>query len=79
LSLPCPFPVRPSEPYSDTRTVRTGGIRPSSQRPWANILAAFIGPTVCELDGPIPTLNKSKTLMAMAALRRLGCQWKTAV
>jgi hypothetical protein len=28
-----------------------------------NINAARIGPTVCELDGPIPTLNKSKTLI----------------
>jgi hypothetical protein len=25
--------------------------------------AARIGPTVCELDGPIPTLNRSKALM----------------
>ena len=27
--------------------------------------AARIGPTVCELDGPIPTLNRSNTEMAM--------------
>ena len=33
-----------------------------------NIPAAFIGPTVCELDGPMPTLNRSKTLIVMAAL-----------
>lgn len=26
--------------------------------------AAFIGPAVCELDGPMPTLNRSKTLIA---------------
>src|SRR6185437_16211702 len=65
LSLPCPGPVRPSEPYSATPTVATCGISPSSARPRANIPAAFIGPTVCELDGPMPTLNRSKTLMAI--------------
>ena len=27
--------------------------------------AARIGPTVCELDGPIPTLNRSKALMVI--------------
>ena len=26
--------------------------------------AARIGPTVCELDGPMPILNRSKTLIA---------------
>src|SRR5690349_16600817 len=67
LSLPCPGPVRPSEPYRATRTVATAGMRPSSRRPRANIPAAFIGPTVWELDGPMPTLNKSKTLIAIDA------------
>src|SRR4029077_14747530 len=66
LSLPCPGPVRPSEPYRATRTVATCGIKPSSARLRANIPAAFIGPTVCELDGPMPTLNRSKTLIVMA-------------
>jgi hypothetical protein len=42
-------------------------MRPSSRRPRANIPAAFIGPTVWELDGPMPTLNKSKTLIAIDA------------
>src|SRR5487761_1079431 len=65
LSLPCPLPVRPSDPYRPTRTAWTCGMRPSSRRLSANIRAAFIGPTVCELDGPMPTLNRSKTLIAM--------------
>src|SRR5580658_6703707 len=65
LSLPWPRPVRPSEPYRATRTVCTRGSRASSRRPTANIRAAFIGPTVCELDGPMPTLNRSKTLIVM--------------
>jgi hypothetical protein len=29
-----------------------------------NSAAARMGPTVCELEGPIPILNKSKTLIA---------------
>ena len=30
--------------------------------------AARIGPTVCELDGPIPILNRSKALIVMPEL-----------
>jgi hypothetical protein len=30
-----------------------------------------MGPTVCELDGPIPTLNRSKALMVIYPLLRL--------
>ena len=30
-----------------------------------NIRAARIGPTVCELDGPIPIENNSNVLIAM--------------
>src|SRR5581483_7180511 len=67
LSLPWPGLVRPSEPYRATRTVPTPASRPSSRRPQTNIPAAFIGPTVCELDGPMPTLNRSKTLIAIDA------------
>jgi hypothetical protein len=33
--------------------------------------AAIIGPTVCELDGPMPILNRSKTLTFMASFA--GC------
>lgn len=32
-------------------------------RPVTNVRAARIGPTVCELDGPMPTLKRSKTLI----------------
>ena len=31
--------------------------------PLANAAAAFIGPTVCDDDGPMPILNSSKTLI----------------
>jgi len=32
----------------------------------ANSRAAFMGPTVWELEGPMPTLNKSNTLIDTA-------------
>ena len=64
-SVPWPLPVAPSEPYSSTRTLATCGISPSASRPEANISAARIGPTVCELDGPMPILKRSKTETAM--------------
>ncbi|MCQ8103939.1 hypothetical protein NP590_07475 [Methylomonas sp. SURF-2] len=32
-------------------------------------MAARIGPTVCELEGPMPILKISKTLIAIAAAR----------
>ena len=37
---------------------------PSSSKPVAKVRAARIGPTVCELDGPMPIVNRSNTLMA---------------
>jgi hypothetical protein len=41
----------------------TWSSNPSSASPATNVRAARIGPTVCELDGPMPMLNKSNTLM----------------
>ena len=35
-----------------------------------NISAARIGPTVCELDGPMPMVNRSITLIAAALSMR---------
>jgi len=37
-----------------------------------NFLAAIIGPTVCELDGPIPILKRSNTLIAMIIILKLS-------
>ena len=62
LSVPCPLPVAPSEPYSSTRTPRTAASAPVRARRAAKRLAAIIGPTVCELEGPMPILNRSKAL-----------------
>ena len=43
-----------------TRATPPSGPRASSSR--TNRWAAVIGPIVCELDGPMPILNRSKTL-----------------
>ena len=50
---------------------------PNVSRSETNLAAARIGPTVWELDGPIPTENSSNTLMVMRAplpFPRFGCQ-----
>ncbi|MNJ54825.1 hypothetical protein D3C77_502830 [compost metagenome] len=65
LSLPWPIPVADSEPYRRTSMRRTCSSSPRSRRPWTNNAAARIGPTVWELEGPTPILNRSNTLMAM--------------
>ena len=41
-------------------------MRPPSRNAFANSIAARIGPTVWELDGPMPILKRSNTLTAMA-------------
>ena len=62
-----PCPVSASDPNSSTRT--RGTLRrqvmphPRSCRSSPNRRAARIGPTVCELDGPIPILKISKMLV----------------
>jgi cyclic pyranopterin phosphate synthase len=58
------LPVAAREPNSSARSEAVRSNTPLLCRPVANIFAARIGPTVCELDGPIPTLNRSNTLMA---------------
>ena len=67
LSLPWPMPVADSEPKSCTSTRRTCSSSPRSRKPCTNNAAARIGPTVWELEGPMPILNRSKTLIAIAA------------
>ena len=65
LSVACPRPVRASEPYRSARTRRTCARTPARSSARTKRRAAHIGPTVCELDGPMPILNRSKTLRAM--------------
>src|SRR5690349_13604980 len=66
LTLPWPCPVAPSEPNSSTRS--PAAAIPSAASDSANMPAARIGPTVWELDGPMPILNRSNALIAMARL-----------
>src|SRR5215468_21860 len=68
FTLPCPCPVAPSEPNSSTRSSATRSATPSATSEPANMPAARIGPTVWELDGPIPILNSSKALMVTSYL-----------
>ena len=49
-SVPWPRPVLASEPYSVTAKASASGC--SARK----IFAAFSGPMVCELDGPLPVL-----------------------
>ena len=53
-----------------SRRARIGPAASRSKRPWLSSLtrrnlAARMGPTVCEEDGPIPILKMSKTLSSM--------------
>ena len=57
------LPVKASEPTAQRRRVATRSIAPVATSPPANAAAAFIGPTVCDDDGPMPILNSSKTLI----------------
>ncbi len=60
LSVPCPRPVQASEPNSVTETRAARPSSPDSARPETNAPAAFIGPTVCEEEGPMPILKRSR-------------------
>ena len=60
--VPCPTPVAPSEPNSDTRIRAVEFSRPDSVSSPANRRAARIGPTVCELDGPTPMVKRSSAV-----------------
>jgi hypothetical protein len=68
LSLPWPLPVAPSEPYSSALTRAVRAMSPSCARRSANMRAARIGPTVCELLGPMPILKRSKTETAIRGI-----------
>ena len=68
LTLPWPCPVAPSEPNSSALIPATRSTTPSSASEAANMPAARIGPTVWELDGPMPTLKRSKALIVTSEL-----------
>ena len=59
-----PVPVLP---LVASTIVAPGSSRPRSSSNATKRCAAFIGPMVWELEGPIPIFNKSNTLIAMRA------------
>ncbi len=63
-SVPCPFPVLASEPYSNTLTVVTSYNNFFSERVCTKRCAARHGPNVCELEGPTPILKISNAEIA---------------
>ena len=65
FGVPCPRPVAPREPYISARTRTTSRNTPASLKARTNIAAARMGPTVWELEGPIPILKRSNVLMAI--------------
>src|ERR1700722_1570756 len=67
-SVPCPNPVRAKDPYNLTCSLCTCSRTPRSYRLVTESFAARIGPTVWELDGPIPTLKISKKLVFTAVI-----------
>ena len=62
--------MAPSEPNSSARTRATRPSSPSAASPSAKVRAARIGPTVCEVDGPMPIEKRSKTLIATRVIMR---------
>ena len=80
VSVACPRPVAPSEPYSSTRIRQVASSSPVRSSRVAKWCAARIGPTVCELDGPMPILNRSNVLTATGDLGcdGVGCRGRIA-
>ena len=63
VSVPCPFPVRASDPNNSILSEAIFSRGNFSIQLNKNCLAAYIGPTVCELEGPIPILKRSNTIL----------------
>ena len=63
--VPCPCPVAAREPYRSTRSDATFSRSPDVLSSSAKTAAARIGPTVWELDGPMPMEKRSKTPTAI--------------
>src|SRR5258707_1035050 len=61
ISVPCPLPVLAREPYNKTVTELTSAKPASCLMVSTQRNAALHGPSVCELEGPTPILNISKT------------------
>ena len=61
-AMVAPAPKKPARPVRRPK-------RDPKRRPPTKSRAARIGPTVCELEGPMPILNRSKTETAMEESR----------
>jgi hypothetical protein len=57
--VPWPRPVAPREPYREQLIRVTSVSRPVEARWSTKATAARMGPTVWELDGPIPMVKRS--------------------
>ncbi len=69
LPVPWPTPVCPREPNNSTVTLSMAlNWALSLDNVFTKSAAARMGPTVCELEGPIPILNISKTLIIITNL-----------
>ena len=62
--VPCPVPVAARDPK--TSTLMSATFPSDSPRRLMKVAPARIGPTVWELEGPMPTVKRSKTLSGMA-------------
>src|SRR3984885_10221092 len=67
-SVAWPMPVRASEPYRSTVTVAVFSRRDEAASSRVKRRAARMGPTVWELEGPIPILKSSKRLVFTVAI-----------
>ena len=72
LSVACPRPVQASEPNRVTTTRAVRSRSPCAASASAKALAAFIGPTLCEDDGPSPILKSSNTPIRIVRLLGFG-------
>ena len=61
ISVPCPLPVFANEPYKLIWIDSIFSMPSVCSICSIQFSAAFHGPRVCELDGPTPILNISKT------------------
>ena len=57
--VPCPMPVAASEPCRRQPNRVTESSRPLPRSRATKSAPARMGPTVCELEGPIPMENRS--------------------
>src|SRR5579883_42644 len=71
-SVPWPMPVSASDPNISLTTRSTASSCAAASISATKRRAARMGPTVCELDGPMPILNRSKTLVRIPGAGERG-------